>query len=75
MTAAWHPIPAIFADQVVPVDTAPAEHCAVIASGRQRAGNPIAGFDALIAAVCRLARTGFGGVQLRLPLMGPWTMV
>jgi len=42
-----------FADQVVPVDTAAAEHYAVIASSRERAGKPIAGFDALIAAVCR----------------------
>jgi toxin FitB len=42
-----------FADQVLPVDTAAAEHYAVIASSRERAGKPIAGFDALIAAVCR----------------------
>ena len=42
-----------FADQVVPVDTAAAEHYAVIASSREQAGKPIAGFDALIAAVCR----------------------
>jgi toxin FitB len=42
-----------FADQVLPVDTAAAEHYAVIASSRERAGNPIASLDALIAAVCR----------------------
>jgi hypothetical protein len=42
-----------FADQVVPVDTAAAEYYAVIASGRERAGNPISAFEALIAAVCR----------------------
>jgi toxin FitB len=42
-----------FADQVVPVDTAAAEHYAIIASSRERAGRPIAGFDALIAAICR----------------------
>jgi toxin FitB len=42
-----------FADQVLPVDTAAAEHYAVIASSRERAGKPITGFDALIAAVCR----------------------
>ena len=42
-----------FADQVVPVDTAAAEHYAIIASSRERAGKPIAGFDALIAAICR----------------------
>jgi predicted nucleic acid-binding protein len=44
---------AAFADQILPVDSAAAEHYAVIASGRERAGKPIAGFDALIAAVCR----------------------
>jgi predicted nucleic acid-binding protein len=42
-----------FEDQVLPVDTAAAEHYAAIASSRERAGKPIAGFDALIAAVCR----------------------
>lgn len=42
-----------FAEQVVPVDTAAAEHYAIIASTRDRAGKPIAGFDALIAAICR----------------------
>lgn len=39
-----------FADQILPVDTAAAEH---YASSRERAGKPITGFDALIAAVCR----------------------
>jgi toxin FitB len=42
-----------FADQVLPVDTAAAEHYAVITSSRERAGKSIAGFDALLAAVCR----------------------
>src|ERR1700745_1085993 len=42
-----------FEDQVLPVDTAAAENYAIIASSRERAGKPIAGFDALIAAVCR----------------------
>jgi toxin FitB len=42
-----------FGDQVLPVDAAAAEHYAIIAGGRERAGKPIAGFDALIAAVCR----------------------
>ena len=47
---------AAFADQVLPVDTAAAEQYAVIASSRERTGKPIAGFDALIAAVCRSRR-------------------
>ncbi len=42
-----------FSDQVLPVDAAAAEQYAVIASSRERAGKPIPGFDALIAAVCR----------------------
>lgn len=42
-----------FSDQILPVDAAAAESYAVIASARERAGKPIAGFDALIAAVCR----------------------
>jgi toxin FitB len=42
-----------FSDQVLPVDAAAAEQYAVIASTRERAGKPIAGSDALIAAVCR----------------------
>ena len=42
-----------FEDQILPVDTAAAENYAVIASSRERAGKPIASFDALIAAACR----------------------
>jgi hypothetical protein len=42
-----------FEEQVLPVDTAAAENYAIIASSRERAGKPIASFDALIAAVCR----------------------
>ena len=44
---------AAFDDQVLPVDEVAAEHYAAIASRRQRAGKPISGFEALIAAVCR----------------------
>jgi predicted nucleic acid-binding protein len=43
-----------FSDQVLPVDVAAAEHYAIIASTRERSGKPIAGFDALIAAICRV---------------------
>lgn len=42
-----------FSEQILPVDAAAADHYAVIASSRERAGKPIGGFDALIAAVCR----------------------
>jgi len=53
LLAAADDVLAAFGDQVLPVDAAAAEHYAVIASSRERAGKPVAGFDALIAAVCR----------------------
>jgi toxin FitB len=53
LLAAADEIFSAFADQILPVDTAAAEHYAVIASSCERAGKSIAGFDALIAAVCR----------------------
>jgi toxin FitB len=53
LLAAADDIFSTFEDQVLPVDAAAAEHYAAIASRRERAGKPIAGFDALIAAVCR----------------------
>jgi predicted nucleic acid-binding protein len=42
-----------FSDQILPVDEAAATQYAIIASVRERAGKPMSGFDALIAAVCR----------------------
>jgi toxin FitB len=68
-----------FADQILPVDAAAAEHYAVIASSRERAGKPIPGFDALIAAVCRsqgatLATrnvSDFDGTGIEV--INPWT--
>lgn len=68
-----------FADQILPVDAAAAEHYAVIASSRERAGKPIPGFDALIAAVCRsqgamLATrnvSDFDGTGIEI--INPWT--
>lgn len=42
-----------FSDQVLPVDETAAEHYAIIACARERAGRRIGGFDALIAAICR----------------------
>lgn len=67
-----------FSDQVLPVDEAAAEHYATIASTRERAGKPIPGFDALIAAVCRsrgatLATRNlpdFGGTGIEV--IDPW---
>jgi predicted nucleic acid-binding protein len=42
-----------FDEQILPVDSSAAEQYAIIASTRERAGKPLTGFDALIAAVCR----------------------
>jgi toxin FitB len=68
-----------FADQILPVDAAAAEHYAVIASSRERAGKPIPGLDALIVAVCRsqgatLATrnvSDFDGTGIEI--INPWT--
>jgi len=78
LLAAADEVFAAFADQILPVDAAAAEHYAVIASSRERAGKPIAGFDALIAAVCRsqgaaLATrnvSDFGGTGIEI--INPW---
>jgi len=67
-----------FADQVLPVDIAAAEHYSVIASSRERAGKPIAGFDALIAAVCRsqgaalATRNGSDFDGTGIEIIDPW---
>lgn len=53
LLAAADEIFSAFAEQILQADISAAEHYAVIASGRERARKPIAGFDALIAAVCR----------------------
>jgi hypothetical protein len=53
LAAAADEIFAAFDEQVLPVEDAAAEHYAAIASRRERAGKPIGGFDALIAAVGR----------------------
>ncbi len=67
-----------FADQVLPVDAAAAEHYAAIASNRERSGKPISGFDALIAAVCRSRGTALATHDLTdfdgtgIELIDPW---
>lgn len=53
LLAAADDIFSTFADQILPVGATAAEQYAVIASNRERAGKPIASFDALIAGVCR----------------------
>lgn len=43
-----------FADQVLAFDAAAAEQYALVVSHRERLGMPIEGFDAQIAAICRV---------------------
>jgi hypothetical protein len=68
-----------FSDQVLPVDAAAAEQYAAIASTRERAGRPISGFDALIAAVCRARGAPLATRNLRdfegtgIEVFDPWT--
>jgi toxin FitB len=45
-----------FADRVVAFDAAAAEQYSLIVSRRERLGIPIEGFDAQIAAICRMHR-------------------
>lgn len=69
---------AAFGDQILPVDVEAAELYAVIASGRERAGQPVSGFDALIAAVCRsrgasLATRNVSDFEgTRIDVINPW---
>ena len=44
---------AAFENQVLPFDTAAAEHYAMVVTDRDEAGLPIDGFDAQIASICR----------------------
>jgi predicted nucleic acid-binding protein len=45
-----------FPEQVLPFDSTAAEMYADVVANRERAGNPIDGFDAQIASVCRVHR-------------------
>jgi len=44
----------MFAEQVLPFDLAAAEQYALVVSQRDRIGLPVEGFDAQIAAICRV---------------------
>ncbi len=54
LKAAATEIFAMFADQILPFDAAAAEYYALVVSRRDELGWPIEGFDAEIAAICRL---------------------
>lgn len=67
-----------FADRVLPFDAAAAHAYADIVVERERIGEPIAGFDAQIAAICRIHRAALATrntsdfARLGLDLIDPW---
>ncbi len=78
LVAAANAVFADYADRVLSFDASAAQHYGEIVVARERAGRPIAGFDAQIAAICRahgavLATrntSDFDG--LGLTLIQPW---
>jgi predicted nucleic acid-binding protein len=79
LAAAANEIFETFADQVLPFDRRAAAEYAAVVSTRDRAGSPIDGFDAQIAAICRahnavLATRNVKDFQgIGLELLDPWT--
>lgn len=68
----------VFAERVLAFDAAAAAHYADVVVERERAGAPIDGFDAQIAAVCRSRRASLATRNvvdfegLGLEVMNPW---
>jgi predicted nucleic acid-binding protein len=68
----------VFADRVLAFDVAAAGHYADVVVEREQAGTPISGFDAQIAAICRLhgavlaTRNTADFDHLGLALCDPW---
>jgi predicted nucleic acid-binding protein len=68
----------VFEDQVLPFGAEAAQHYATIVSARDRAGRPVDGFDAQIAAICRqhdsplATRNGSDFEGLEIGLIDPW---
>lgn len=69
---------ATFADRVLPFDAVAAGHYADVVVEREHVGAPIGGFDAQIAAICRVHRTVLATRntddfdRLGLDLIDPW---
>ncbi len=69
---------ASFEDQILPFDAAAAATYPAVVVRREKAGRPINGFDAQIAAVCRSQGTPLATRNLRdfdetgLTLLNPW---
>lgn len=78
LVAATEEIFETFADQVLPFDRRAAVEYATVVSSRERAASPIDGFDAQIAAICRvhgatLATRNIKDFQgIGLELLDPW---
>lgn len=68
----------MFAEQVLPFDLAAAEEYALVVSQRDRLGLPVDGFDAQIAAICRvrgvpLATRNLGDFEKTgIEVIDPW---
>jgi len=66
------------ADKVLPFDARAALRYATLVAGRDRAGAPIAGFDAQIAAICRTYNAALATRNLKhfrhtgVDLINPW---
>ena len=67
-----------FGDRVLPFDASAAPHYAALRAARERAGRPIAAFDAQIAAIARahratIATRDVGGfADCGVPVSDPW---
>jgi toxin FitB len=67
-----------FAERVLAFDAEAALVCATVVSGRDRAGLPIDGFDAQIAAICRVHRAALATRNAKdfqdtgIDIIDPW---
>ena len=67
-----------FPDQILPFDADAARVYADLAASRERVGNPIDGFDAQIAAICRVHRASLGTRNVKdfhgtgVEVVDPW---
>lgn len=68
-----------FADHILPFDDPAAAAYPAIVVGRERAGTPISGFDAQIAAICRTHRATLASRNVAdfdgtgVEVLDPWT--
>jgi hypothetical protein len=68
-----------FAEQILSFDASAATHYSKIVTSREQQGNPIGGFDAQIAAICRSHATQLATrnekdfVGVGVTMINPWT--